>query len=427
MLALFQTWASADVITLKSGRHYEGDIVAEDAATVTLRVEVPGSAMAFNQQIKKSNIANWDRPDRQGVPYVQIPIVGDIGFSVTADGIRQALASAEQFKPQYVVFLIDSNGGKVDTTIQICDLIVDARKDFKIVASVKKAYSAAAMITMACPDIYMMPNGVIGAAVPFVLTRTGPRDIQAKFASALEAKMRNYAIAAGHDDLLLRGMMELNLPIYLKTKDGKPTLDTAGPGAVVKPAGQILTLTATDAARCGLARDATDLADVGRQVTGGAWYEISSQPGNTAAAVADANQQQKSAQFEQNRELLSRLNAASLQRQQANSIVQEALQLNGKIAADHQAINDLAVTCNKQTDQIISDYHNAVAQAEHDSNGAYEIARAKEEMKKQIAAAYAQRDAGIAPLQSEIDEKTAEINRLRKEAGDMLAGTPQGE
>jgi ATP-dependent protease ClpP protease subunit len=418
--------ASADTITVQSGRRYEGDFVSEDANTVTLRVDVPGSSLSFTQQITKSHIRSWDRPDRQGAAYVQIPVVGEIGTDVTADSIRQALAEAKQYHPQYIVLVFDSNGGRVDTTFDICDQLAAASKDFKIAASVKKAYSAAAMIAMSCKDIYMMPGSVLGAAVPMKLTQNGPRDIEAKFASAIEAKARTY-VAAGHDDLLLRGMMEMNLEIYLSQKDGKPVLSTTAPGALLKPRGQILTLTAADAVNCGIAHLAGDLTHMGNQLAGGPWYECSRQPWDIATATATAAQQVRTEQTQKYQHAMTHLVAVSAAQSQIDSLRQQQLQLTAKIDSDHRAIDDLITKCNTQGDQIVADYHNAVAQAEHEPNGAYLIATAKETARKQLADIRADRDKAIAPLQADADEATTEINKLRKQMSDMIAGVSSSE
>jgi ATP-dependent protease ClpP protease subunit len=419
--------ANADTIIVQSGRRYDGDFIFEDANIVTLRVDVPGSSLSFTQQITKSHIRSWDRADRQGAAYVQIPVVGEIGTDVTTDSIRQALAEAKQYHPQYVVLVFDSNGGQVATTFEILDLLADASRDFKIAASVKKAYSAAAMIAMSCKDIYMMPGSVLGAAVPMKLTNNGPRDIEAKFASAIEAKARTYVVAAGHDDLLLRGMMEMNLEIYLSQKDGKPVLTTAGPGTLLKPRGQILTLTSTDAVNCGIAHLAGDLTDMGKQLAGGPWYECTREPWDIATATATAAEQSRTQQTQKYQHAMTHLVAASAAQSQIDSLRQQQLQLSSKIDSDHRGIEDLITKCNTQIDQITADYHNAVSQAEHQSNGAYLIATAKETARKQLADARADRDKAIAPLQADVDEATTEMNKLRKQVGDMIAGVSSSE
>jgi membrane-bound serine protease (ClpP class) len=131
---------------------------------------------------------------------------------------------------------IDSPGGDIGQMYGIVDLLIDASKDVQIVAYVKRAYSAAAVIAMCCNEIYVKPDAVIGACVPFHLAENGPEDVDAKFRSAFEAKIRASTAQGGHADLLIRGMSELDLQIYLATEDGKPVLRTSGRGSSSKPA-----------------------------------------------------------------------------------------------------------------------------------------------------------------------------------------------
>jgi ATP-dependent protease ClpP protease subunit len=413
----------ADVIVTQNGRRYEGDLVGENATSVTLRVEVPGSSLSFTQQIAKSHIKSWDRPNHVGVPYVRIPIVGEIGTAVTGESVRKGLAEAQQFRPAYLVFVIDSNGGRVDATFEICDLIQEAARKYRVVACVKKAYSGGAMIAMACPEIFMVPGSEMGAAVPMQITRVGVRDIEAKFASAIEGKERTYVTTAGHNDLIMRGMMEMNLPIYLNQKDGKAVLDTSGPGMLLKPRGQILTLTPEDAQKCGVARIAGDLADVGKQVTGGAWYEASHEPWDVASHVASSQQQIAPQTL---RMQGGSPNAGSSDtRSQAIAIREQIFQLQAKANSDTAAINDLTAKCNKDCDDANTNYHNTAAAAANDRNGAYEIAIAKETLRKRLMDLQNERDAAVAPLQADADTTMAEINKLRQEEATEVAGTPR--
>ncbi|HWB53296.1 MAG TPA: ATP-dependent Clp protease proteolytic subunit [Tepidisphaeraceae bacterium] len=411
--------ARADTIYLQNGRRYDGDVVAEDSKTVTIRVEVPESVLSFNQKIDKSHIKRWDRPNRQGAPYLRVPVIGDIGDEVTVDSIRTALTEARQYHPKFVLLIIDSNGGRVDTTQDICALITDPTNKFKIVACVTKAYSGAAMIAMACKDIFMMPGSVIGAAVPLKFTPHGPRDIQAKIASAIEAKQRTYVTAAGHDDLLLRGMMEINLPIYLRSEGGKPVLDTSGPGAVLKARGQILCLSADDAVKCGLARSAINLADVGKHLAGGRWYECSEQPWDAAMGTVASADKLKQDQSFNAQHYLSRLNGAVPQIAEIRQKINESA---AKISSNKTAIETLVAKCNSRIDQIILDYHEAVKQAENQTDSAYLIARAKETARDGIANARLERDLAIKPLQDQIDMEIATLNNLRRQENGVLAG-----
>jgi hypothetical protein len=221
----------------------------------------------------------------------------------------------------------------------------------------------------------------------------------------------------------MRGMMEMNLPIYLNQKDGKAVLDTSGPGMLLKPRGQILTLTPEDAQKCGVAKIAGDLADVGKQVTGGAWYEASSEPWDVASHVASSQQQIAGQTLRMPGGSLNAGNSEA--RSQVSSIREQIYDLQTKANSDIAAINDLVMKCDKDCDQATTDYHNAAAAALNDHNGAYEIAIAKENWRKQLIDLRNARDAATAPLQADADAKTAEIKKLQAQMGEEVAGTPR--
>ena len=100
-------------------------------------------------------------------------------------------------------------------------------------------------------------DGVIGASVPWRPTENGPADVDAKFRSFIDATVRAQPRHGQHSDLLVRGMSELDLEIYLTQTDGKPTLSMSGPGKLIKSKGQILSMTASEAAECGLSQTTT--------------------------------------------------------------------------------------------------------------------------------------------------------------------------
>src|SRR5439155_135348 len=175
--------ARADRIVLNDGNVFDGDVKSEDAQKVTLEISSADSALVLTKQIGKSNIKSWQRVARQGEPYVVLPLRGAIGEDVTADALRAGLDQARAANPKFVILAIDSPGGSIAEMAQMTDLIIDASKDMQIIAYVKSAYSAAAVIAMCCRQVYMKPEGVIGAAVPFRLTENGPADVDAKFRS----------------------------------------------------------------------------------------------------------------------------------------------------------------------------------------------------------------------------------------------------
>src|SRR5262245_35357553 len=216
----------ADHMVLKDGTAVDCGVTCEDSQKVSIEVSVPNSALVLTKQITKASIKSWQRVARQGAPYVVIPVMGEIGKDTTAEALRVGLEQAKAAHPKYVVLAIDSPGGSIAEMAAMVDILIDASKQLQIIAYVKSAYSAAAVITMCCTDVYMKPDAAIGAAVPFRITENGPAEVDAKFRSAFSAKIRASTAHGQHADLLIRGMSEGDLEIYLTQENGQPVLKT---------------------------------------------------------------------------------------------------------------------------------------------------------------------------------------------------------
>jgi hypothetical protein len=120
---------------------------------------------------------------------------------------------------------------------------------------------------MACPEIYVADNATIGAAVSFSVGEDGkpmnlPADVAEKFQSAWRAVCRKAAENGGHNPLLADAMIDTSLVLTMRTgASGKPLIERGGSGEAIKPGGKILTMTAKEACRCGLADGAANTLD----------------------------------------------------------------------------------------------------------------------------------------------------------------------
>jgi ATP-dependent protease ClpP protease subunit len=291
LVTLFSASATADSIVLRSGRTVQGDVTAEDEQTITVEVSSPNGAI--ENRIQKAQIVNWNRERHEGPPYVVIPVLGEIGLDptadkfVSADAFQAGLEAAYALHPRYIVLAIDSPGGSISELDKMLEVLGRAPADCEVIAYVKTAYSAAAVLAMSCRRIYIRPLGVIGACVPFDATDGVPEDVNAKFRSALEASQRALIVQAGHDGLFLMGMAELDTEIYLTHEGSKPVLSSAGPGKLIKPKGQILTLTADEAQNCGLAHVINNISEIGQDAAGGPWFEASKRPWDAVVGVSE--------------------------------------------------------------------------------------------------------------------------------------------
>ena len=153
--------------------------------------------------------------------------------------VRRGVKEAMQQNADVLIVDMDTNGGRVDVTEEIIE-ILNQFKGETVTFVNRKAFSAGAFISFATQKIYMAPQSVIGAAAPVMLSPGGggiesmPDTVEAKMSSAISALVRANAQKNGHNVDVADAMVK-------KTKELK--ID----GKVLNEKGQILTLTDQEA------------------------------------------------------------------------------------------------------------------------------------------------------------------------------------
>ena len=141
-----------------------------------------------------SQAADTEPTDPSEAPVYILPIREDIMPPLTylvRRGVKEAIAS----NAQCLIIDMETNGGRVDVTEEIIQLInrFEGRKITYINA---KAFSAGAFISVATQEIYMSPVSVIGAAAPFLIfiTTNIPFDILAASLTNFECNCRLFQL-----------------------------------------------------------------------------------------------------------------------------------------------------------------------------------------------------------------------------------------
>ncbi len=153
--------------------------------------------------------------------------------------VRRGVKEAMEAKADVLVIDMDTNGGRVDITEQLIE-IINQFKGQTVTFVNRKAFSAGAFISFATQKIYMAPQSVIGAAAPIMLSPGGtgvetmPDTVEVKTASAISALVRANAEKNGHNAEVADAMVK-------KTKELK--ID----GKILNEKGQLLTLTNKEA------------------------------------------------------------------------------------------------------------------------------------------------------------------------------------
>ena len=149
-----------------------------------------------------------------------IPIHGDIRWRSTYDIISNKIVQARNRGAQIVIFDMDTLGGESRAMNAICDAITQDLANVYTVAYVHpEAFSAGAIISLACDEIVVAPNGVIGNAMPIMLGPEGikaiPAEERGKIESGARARVRLLTERNGYNQALCEGMITLSMELWL--------------------------------------------------------------------------------------------------------------------------------------------------------------------------------------------------------------------
>lgn len=157
---------------------------------------------------------------------VWIKLEGDVEPSMY-DFCARAIGEALEKKPDYIIFEINTFGGRLDAAFDIVDTIMAVKGATTIALVKKKAISAGSLIALSCQRLYMLEATTIGDCAPIVQNSDGtPQIIGEKIQSPLRAKFRNLAQRNGYPELLSSAFVTPELEILelsAKLDAGKKT------------------------------------------------------------------------------------------------------------------------------------------------------------------------------------------------------------
>ena len=188
------------------------------------------------QELEAPDDAPLGQAAAQKKVYV-VPVREDIMppiLYVIRRGVKEAMAA----EADCLIFDMETNGGRVDITEEIFDIIGKFKGETVTYVN-KDAYSAGAFIAVATEKIYMAPQSVIGAAAPIMMSPTGgvsemPSTMEVKMNSAIRAKIRTQAEKNGYAVDVVEAMVDKTKKLE---RDGK----------IICEEGDILTLTNLEA------------------------------------------------------------------------------------------------------------------------------------------------------------------------------------
>ncbi|MFY9377285.1 MAG: nodulation protein NfeD, partial [Peptococcia bacterium] len=130
--------------------------------------------------------------------------------------IERSYQEAEKAGASMVILEIDTNGGLIDSAIEIRDIVWDSSVPTVALVS-GRAISAGAFVTVACPQIAMVPGSTIGDAE----ARINGERADEKYLSAWRQEFAATAERNGRDPDIARAMVDRDLVLPGISEEGK--------------------------------------------------------------------------------------------------------------------------------------------------------------------------------------------------------------
>lgn len=129
--------------------------------------------------------------------------------------IRRLVERETGKQPVAAILLeVDTFGGRVDSAIEITDVLTKAPCPVVAWVTGKGAISAGALICYACDTIVMAPGTSIGASAPILVGAPAGEEVTEKSMSFLRAKYRALGEMKGHNPLLGEAMVDEQIELY---------------------------------------------------------------------------------------------------------------------------------------------------------------------------------------------------------------------
>ncbi len=278
VLTFFSSFCSADTFTnKKTGEKLSGYPISscED-----------GKSTIFTKEKGKIdvNTSEWktvyDTNGRNN-KVVVIPLTDAIALQIVTDAIEKAITQASSEGPLFIIFEIDTPGGRTDLAQKICSAITQSPTPvYAFIKGGEKggAISAGAALAFACNKIYMANGTIIGAAMLVTINEgkvkdakeTFGKDISEKYSSAWRGYLASLAERNGRPGLLAKAMVDKNIEVIevsdsgkrlfiepVNKKNGQPVVHTWN------KKGSLLTLTTNEAVQSNMAdKEVTSRQDI---------------------------------------------------------------------------------------------------------------------------------------------------------------------
>ena len=218
----------------------------------------------------------WAQPDAEDESSASasnkvyiVPIKGPIDLGLSGF-VRRLLKEAKTNNAKAIILEIDTFGGRVDAAVEIADVLEKIKPTLTVAFIDDHAWSAGALISLACEKIIMSPGSSIGSAEPRPMQQFGSKDEFAdeKTVSAIRTKFKALAQENNYPANLALAMVDQDFEIkQAKIKEEIKILTVQELGEIqqqykkgdiqiiktISKEGKLLNLTAGEAKEFGLA------------------------------------------------------------------------------------------------------------------------------------------------------------------------------
>ncbi len=118
-----------------------------------------------------------------------------------------------------IVYRVKSDGGELGAAFDMSNYVFSIDKKIRTIAYVEdKAYSAAALFSLSCDDVYMKPLSAIGDCEPIMMNDGGYTTAGEKVQTVLKERFRTYSRENGYPYVLAQSMVDSELKIMSITE-----------------------------------------------------------------------------------------------------------------------------------------------------------------------------------------------------------------
>jgi len=146
-----------------------------------------------------------------------IPIQGEISV-VTLKSIERRIEDVRKAGADLVIFDLDTPGGEAFTALKICTAIKNLAPIHTVAWINPDAYSAGAIIALACNEVVMSARSKIGDCKPIMIGPEGvqavPEDVDDKITSPLIEELKDSSNRGGYDMQMLTSMIRSGSDLF---------------------------------------------------------------------------------------------------------------------------------------------------------------------------------------------------------------------